>query len=351
MTTSVAFGVDYASYQAGENLTENKGEGFAFAFLKATQGVGYIDPYYAGWAKNPGGLTVEAYHYLDRSDWAAQAAFFHSVVGDTGMMMADMERGGPINGSEGKSSLHAMQDQGYETDLYLPHWYWLLMGSPNLQSWGIRNLIASDYPSSMPGYAYDLYPGDSYKGWNDYGGIKPDILQFTDAARVGGQLVDADAATSMKIFLTQSQRPPVPTPQPIAPPGWVETVHDCQVSLNRWPFSAVLAEDNVDGSETDAALRRFQKAARIADDGVDGPITHRRLVQWYDPNRVELRYGARGTAVGWMQGELNRTINAGLKVDDDWGDKTQTAVGDFQRVCGLTQDFVAGHETNAALQL
>lgn len=86
---------------------------------------------------------------------------------------------------------------------YIPHWYWRRIGSPDLT--GVPGLVASDYVSGS-GYASELYPGNHSSFWNGYGGAQPVILQFTNAASVAGQTVDADAyrgtAAELQQFLT-----------------------------------------------------------------------------------------------------------------------------------------------------
>lgn len=347
---SVTYGIDIASYQAGENLTEVHGEGFVFAFVKATQGVSYIDPYYHGWATNPGALTFIPYHYVTTDNPAAQAAFFQRVAGNVPAVMLDVEQGSPTTGSGILAVIDAFRALGYSIDMYLPRWYWQQIGSPNMASWPIRNLIASDYPTSAAGYASALYPGDEYKGWAPYGGRSPSILQFTDAAKVGGQLVDANAAKPSAVFDAPAPTP-MPQPAPGVPAGWAATVSTVQTQLNRWPFSPALAIDGAPGPRTDAAVRAFQHAAGITVDGVAGPQTLRRVTAWYDPNRVALREGVTGPAAAWLQSELNRTTGAGLVVDGTFGPATLAAVEHFQYVRGLTVDGLVGRLTNAAVQI
>lgn len=345
---TVTFGIDIASYQAGTDLAEVRGEGFAFAYVKASQGTGYIDPYYAGWAANPGGLIMIPYHYVTTDDPAAQARFFRSVAGAVPAVMLDVEAGSPTTGGGVRAVIDAFTTLGFIVDMYLPRWYWGQIGSPDMTAWPIRNLIASDYPSTRSGYASVLYPGDSYKGWAPYGGKAPTILQFTDAAKVGGQLVDANAASPAAKFEAPA---PAPAPAASVPPGWMAPVSVVQTQLNRWPFSPVLTVDNIAGPKTDAAVRVFQRAAGILVDGIAGPQTLRRATAWYDPNRCALREGTAGPAAAWLQTELNRTIGAGLAVDGVFGTDTLAAVQRFQAQRGLAVDGLVGRLTNAAVQI
>lgn len=354
MMTDVTFGIDIASYQAGEVLAEVHGEGFTFAYVKATQGASYVDPYYAGWAAAPGGLVLVPYHYVTTDSPAEQVAHFKSVAGQVPAVMLDVENGSPTSGAAIEAVIAAFRAEGYAVDMYLPRWYWQEIGSPMMTDWGIRNLIASSYPSTAAGYASALYPGDSYSGWDAYGGLTPSILQFTDAAIVGGQQVDAEAAKPAASFdaptgTTPPSKPPASASG--APAGWAASVKTIQQQLNRWPFSPTLAVDGQAGPKTQAAIRMFQRAAALAVDGTPGPLTWRRLSAWYDPKRVALREGNTGSAVKWLQEELNRANGAGLSVDGRFGPNTLQAVKNFQSARSLQADGQVGRMTNAAVQI
>ncbi len=69
------YGIDVASYQAGLNLAEVKAEGFDFVIAKATQGSGYVDPYWASFrdGADANGLILVAYHYVTLDAPGAQA--------------------------------------------------------------------------------------------------------------------------------------------------------------------------------------------------------------------------------------------------------------------------------------
>lgn len=348
----VSYGIDIASYQKGLDLAEVKGEGFTFAYVKATQGVNYIDPEYSGWAGNPGGLHEVPYHYCTTDDPAFQMKFLREVVGNTVTeCMLDEETGGARSYVELNSHVDAAIAEGFsEVDLYLPHWRWVAIGSPDISKLRIRFLIASDYPSSAPGYASKLYPGDNYKGWNEYGNRKPDILQYTDNAIVDKQHVDADAADSSVVWDAVGPSP-VKVPPSNIPHGWSATVKQVQAALNRWPFSAPLLEDGVDGQHTHDAIIAFQHAAELIADGVPGPITWGKLNTIYDMTRPQVKQGDSGAAVRWVQRRLNQLHGDGLREDGQFGPKTHQAVVNFQVSCELAVDGVVGRETNAALQL
>lgn len=346
------YGIDIASYQEGISLAEVKSEGFAFAYVKATQGINYIDPEYSGWAANPGGLHEIPYHYCSLDDPTAQMKYFRSVVGSGSECMLDEETGGAANYEELNAHVEAAISESFvSVDLYLPHWRWLAIGSPDLSKLRIRYLVASSYPSNMPGYASALYPGDTYSGWNEYGNKKPDILQFTDEAEVDKQKVDADAADSNVTWQDTTVSPPVKPSTPASPAGWSATVKQVQLALNRWPFSAPLTVDGQLGDHTKDAIVTFQHTAEIAGDCVVGPITWSKLNTIYDATRPQTKQGSTGAAVKWVQQRLNAIHGYGLTVDGNFGPATKSAVERFQTACELQADGVAGKDTNAALQL
>jgi lysozyme len=187
------YGIDVASYQAGLNLAEVKAESFDFIIAKATQGSGYVDPAWTSFRDGAvaNDLILVAYHYVTLDAATAQAENLVGALGDTSIpVMLDFEAG-----SGDLANFWAVTDAitaaGAHVALsYIPRWYWQQIGSPDLT--GVPGLVASDYVGGS-GYASALYPGDDSDFWAGYGGVEPVILQFTDAAEVAGQTVDADA--------------------------------------------------------------------------------------------------------------------------------------------------------------
>lgn len=79
-------GVDVSHYQPKVDWKGLKAEGYQFAFLKASEGLSYVDKLFAGHRKNAkaAGLLVGAYHFLRPNvDPIAQARHFARVIGDT----------------------------------------------------------------------------------------------------------------------------------------------------------------------------------------------------------------------------------------------------------------------------
>lgn len=202
------YGIDISNYQAGLDLAEVKREGFEFVFAKVSEGSYYQDPTWPGFrdAARANGLIVAGYHYVTLDDPAAQARTFVDHLGDrTVPVMLDFEAnsGGISNFWAVVNAINAL---GLQVALsYIPHWYWQQIGSPDLSQ--VPGLIASNYVAGS-GDASNLYPGDQSGYWAGYGGRSVDILQFTDAASVAGQSVDADAfrgtAAELNALLTST---------------------------------------------------------------------------------------------------------------------------------------------------
>jgi hypothetical protein len=187
------WGIDISNHQADMNLNQVKAEGFDFVFCKVSEGVAYRDPY---WPQNRdnarvAGLILAGYHYVRPGDPMAQARTFVEHLGDKSIpAMLDFEAG-----SGGMDQFWAVkaaiESLGVSVRLsYIPDWYWEQIGRPDLSK--VPALIRSEYVNGS-GYASVLYPGDNSPLWGGYGGRNPDILQFTDRAKVAGKLVDANA--------------------------------------------------------------------------------------------------------------------------------------------------------------
>jgi peptidoglycan hydrolase-like protein with peptidoglycan-binding domain len=54
-------------------------------------------------------------------------------------------------------------------------------------------------------------------------------------------------------------------------------------------------------------------------------------------------------SVKWLQGSLNKLMNAGLTVDGDYGEATREAVKKYQEAHGLEADGWAGVQTQASI--
>lgn len=196
MTT--IFGPDISSYEAGLDLSRLPDA--AFVIAKVTEGTYYTDADFPGWRAQAVriGKPFIWYHFLSGEDAAAQAKHTAANVGPTSLPgMLDCEPEGKFAPSLAQiiAYVKAAHAIGLKLRLvYLPHWYWQQMGSPDLSELAVLgvHLVSSAYPGGS-GAAAQLYPGDNAAGWNSYGGMTPALYQFTDKASDGGQQVDFNA--------------------------------------------------------------------------------------------------------------------------------------------------------------
>lgn len=176
------FGRDLSSYQHGFDVAKNAGD---FVILKCTEGDAYADADYAGWvtAGRSVGKPVIAYHFLKAEvPVRDQVVWLSRHIGDRALpVMVDVETEG--NSKPGLDLVLQFLDTARAYGLnprlvYLPHWYWEVIGSPSLSALSARDvgLVSSDY---LGGSSYD---GDSGPGWLAYGPGEPEpmIWQFTD---------------------------------------------------------------------------------------------------------------------------------------------------------------------------
>ncbi|GLY55357.1 GH25 family lysozyme [Lentzea sp. NBRC 102530] len=175
------FGVDVSNHQPTFDFAAAKRNGFEFAFLKATEGSGFKDAYFARHLREAraNGMLVAAYHYQRTNPVADQVANIKSMVSTDVPIIIDVE-----HGSAGvditRALVDALRRAGYTVPLtYLPRWYWTSIGSPSLA--GLPALWASWYPdyqirSKEAGIS--LVPPNA---WSNYGGLNVAMMQFTSS--------------------------------------------------------------------------------------------------------------------------------------------------------------------------
>jgi hypothetical protein len=281
----VIYGVDvHPQFQAGLNIEQVRAEGFDFMAVKVSEAT----TTYPGqdWLRRGKacGLISMGYHYLRPGNEDAQAHTFSQQLLQAGVPgMLDTEALAP----DGKSAtlrvdgirrfLAAVSAQGARVPLlYLPHWYWERMGSPDLT--GLPTLWASSYVSGG-GFASDLYNAVTPARWAGYGNLPVAVLQFTDKAQVAGQHIDADAFLGTRdefagLLGANTPPGPGPTPGPDSIPAMAygqtsDAITHLQDWLNRtFPAYSHLPVTGFYGDQTTAVLAEFQRPEGIA--GGDG---------------------------------------------------------------------------------
>jgi hypothetical protein len=192
------YGPDISSYQAGLDLSRLADASFVIA--KASQGTYYTDADYQGWRRQSGqpGKPFLWYHFLTIENAAAQVAHTISCVGDKTLPgMLDVEPSGSSKPDLARVLAYAdaAKAEGLNLRLiYLPHWYWQEIGSPDLRPLTARGLalVSSAYVSGNRD-PRSLYPGDTASGWQAYGGVTPALYQYTNQATDGGYSLDYNA--------------------------------------------------------------------------------------------------------------------------------------------------------------
>ncbi|AEV52146.1 lysin [Rhodococcus phage RGL3] len=199
---TVLYGIDVSNHQGEFNFAAAKSEGFVFATHKVTEGTGYRDPYWARARRE-----MEA-HFPGRwggyvfcrtnTDPAAEARYFYDAVGGDTTVPVQIDYEDTTNGGSGAdlfARVRAFQDLGFRLlPIYVPRWFWEgRMGRPDLS--GLPVPIWNSHYARGVDFASTLYDGHTAKNaaWADMGGKPVGILQFSETARVAGQLIDVNA--------------------------------------------------------------------------------------------------------------------------------------------------------------
>lgn len=106
MSESQATGIDVSHFQGTVNWAEVAASGACFAFVKATEGITYVDPQFSvNWpAMKEAGLLRGAYHFYEPADDPASQAqhFLSTVTLETGDLppVLDVETNGGVSSSQ-----------------------------------------------------------------------------------------------------------------------------------------------------------------------------------------------------------------------------------------------------------
>lgn len=199
------YGVDvHDGYQDGISFPKLKAEGYSFAAIKVTEGSGYVRAHAGEWVElaRAAGLIPGAYHWLDGSDGAAQARWFHqhvvAVGGPEGMLIQlDCEDDG--YGPQMAAWAHEWErlTGGHPFLIYSGAWWWPRTGGYRGASltpylWHSRYLTADtdgvpDDPAALAARVPESWWTPGYGGW-----AAATCIQITSRGDAGGLANNVD---------------------------------------------------------------------------------------------------------------------------------------------------------------
>lgn len=193
-----------------------------------------------------------------------------------------------------------------------------------------------------------------------YPGIEIQPHKHFDNTACPGQYFPFDRLVAGSGENTAQPEPPESAQNPLLVKGSNRAeVKVLQSRLNELGYNCG-AVDGIFGIKTEAAVKAFQFAAGLLVDGKVGEKTWAALqspsapatkaANPYAKPGSNLKRGSKGDGVRWVQWALNQR-GAGLKIDGDFGVKTEAAVKSFQKTKGLVTDGIVGPKTRGALEV
>lgn len=219
--------IDVSHHNGGIDWPAVAGGGIALAFIKATQGAGFVDPAFErnrSAAVNAGILAVP-YHFLDTSDPDRQAEHFLAVtdLGEGQPAMLDWETAATVSAVVAIG--RAVADRAGRDPVAYYGFAQLQEASPDLSRWP---LMLPEYPQgTKPGSYLSLVqrpprlPPGRAATWGDPAANTPrpyDFHQYTPAGRVAGIATPVDRSVwvgtlaDLKAWYATGALPAVPAP-------------------------------------------------------------------------------------------------------------------------------------------
>lgn len=294
-------GIDVSSYQHPNGATIDwrsvRAAGETFVFVKATEGVGYQNPYFHKDVADAraAGLLVGAYHFFRANvDGVTQANHFLNYVGATKLdfpLAIDYE----TNDGTDRDLCHHRLDQvrtvlrqhGHRTMTYTYPEFWAHFGKADCKFCGSDPLWYSSTGISAQPKAPAPWTHEAVWQYSADSVHVPGIQGAID--------LDADAESSAE-WLTLTGR--APAHKPSGPPAWYHRLLEFPPGKLRGPGQthvvnnvryqygpdvttvqrklAIQPNGNY-GLVTEAHVKGFQHAHGLNPDGVVGPVTATRL--------------------------------------------------------------------------
>jgi GH25 family lysozyme M1 (1,4-beta-N-acetylmuramidase) len=336
-------GLDVSGWDGTVDWSSAAAQGAAFAYVKATEGVGYVSDTFAAQydGASAQGLLHGAYHFAlpDRSDGATQADYFVDHGGGwtadgrtlPGTLDIEYNPYGPTCYGLGQSAMVTWIGQFRSEYLARTGRYpaiyaglnWWTECTGGYAGFGADPLWTAHYAATV---------GTLPAGWTGY-----TIWQYADSGVFpGDQDVFAGNPADLRSFAAGDATLPGPHGWPVLAQGQSGR----QVTAVQYLLTAQgasLTVDGVFGPATATAVRAFQSGHGLSADGVVGTGTWQALA-------VAVRQGATGAAVQAVQDGL---AAHGYPVAQDgvFGPATATAVRALQTAHGLPADGVVSAGT------
>ena len=248
------YGQDWSSYQADAPPTA----GLAFAFVKATEGLGYVSPKAAGQIAHAraAGLTVGWYHYPHIANSAsAEADYFltHAAVQPGDLIALDWEwYGQKVTADQARAYKAAwlarvrLRMVGHRVGLYVDRSNWTTVDTDSDCGdflW-IADITTEGHPRVEHPWTFHQYSSD--------GGIDHDVANFASAAALRAWAAGTTPTPEDDVSLTAADAKTVLTTDGIIPAPAPPVAAADYATNKTWTLSSSVAAANQAAREANA---------------------------------------------------------------------------------------------------